>query len=123
VTSIYRISSSRYAVNTGVGAARYGGRWNPVGTEVIYAAQTASLAALEVLVHYSALPRDQVITEIVVPESVAILRLEESALPEGWNQEIPTSATQQIGQKWVREGKCAILSVPSSVFLSSGTLF
>jgi len=89
VISLYRISSALYPANSGLGAAIYGGRWNRIGTEVIYAAQTASLAALEVLVHYSALPKNHVITEILVPETLTILRLEESELPGDWDSESP----------------------------------
>ena len=33
-----------------MGAALQGGRWNPKGVEVVYAAATVSLASLEVLV-------------------------------------------------------------------------
>lgn len=113
--SLYRLSSARYPANSGTGAALYGGRWNRVGTEVIYAAQTASLAALEVLVHYSALPKDHALTEIQVPDALTILQWEEDALPPGWKSEVPTTATQDLGEMWVREGRSAVLSVPSSI--------
>lgn len=113
--SLYRISSAQFPANSGAGAAQYGGRWNRVGTEVIYAAQTASLAALEVLVHYSVLPRDHVLTEIQIPDSMEILRLEEAALSAGWKSDVPTSETQNLGEMWVQEGRYAILSVPSSI--------
>lgn len=113
--SLYRISSARFPANSGEGAAKYGGRWNRAGTAVIYAAQTASLAALEVLVHYSVLPKDHLLTEIQVPESVSFLRLEEESLPEGWKCDTPAAETQDIGEKWVLEKQYAILSVPSSI--------
>lgn len=93
----------------------YGGRWNRPGTAVIYAAQTASLAALEVLVHYSVLPRNHVLTEIQVPDGLAISRLEEGQLPDGWNTEIPNPATQELGKRWIREKRSAVLSVPSCI--------
>lgn len=64
--SLGRVSSARFPAKSGTGAALYGGRWNRVGTPVIYAAQSTSLAALEVLVHFSALPKDHVLTEIRV---------------------------------------------------------
>lgn len=113
--ALYRLSSALFPVNGGSGAAQYGGRWNRIGTEVIYAAQTASLAALEVLVHYSALPKDHVLTEIQIPDSMEILHWEEDALPAGWKSEVPTSDTQDLGEMWVREGRSAVLSVPSSI--------
>jgi RES domain-containing protein len=115
VISLYRISSALFPTNSGAGAAQFGGRWNRVGTEVIYAAQTASLAALEVLVHYSVLPKNHVMTEIQIPDSLEILRWEEDALPAGWKSDVPVSETQDLGEIWVREGRSAVLSVPSSI--------
>lgn len=113
--SLYRISSARYPANSGAGAAQFGGRWNRVGTPVIYAAQSAALAALEVLVHYSIVPRDHVLTEIQIPDALVILHLEEDRLPAGWDNDPPIPATQEMGDNWVREAGSAILSVPSSI--------
>ena len=44
------------------GAMLAGGRWNPIGTPMLYTAQHLSLACIEVLVHLdkSQLPRDYV---------------------------------------------------------------
>jgi len=115
VITLYRLSSALFPADSGRGAALYGGRWNRAGTEAIYAAQTASLAALEVLVHYSVLPKDHVLTEIQIPDALEILRWEEDMLPIGWKSELPTSETQDLGEMWIREGRCAVLSVPSSI--------
>jgi RES domain-containing protein len=115
VISVYRLSSALFPANNGMGAALFGGRWNRVGTPVIYAAQSASLAALEVLVHYSILPKDHELTEIQIPDTLTILRLEENRLPDGWDAEAPIPATQNIGEIWVSESRSAILSVPSSI--------
>jgi RES domain-containing protein len=115
VISLYRISSAEYPVNSGTGAALYGGRWNRIGTPVIYAAQSASLAALEVLVHYSILPSNHVLTQVEVPEPLVILRIEESQLPIGWDAISYATETQDLGEQWVRERDSVILSVPSSI--------
>jgi len=98
-----------------MGAALYGGRWNRIGTPVIYAAQSASLATLEVLVHYSVLPKDHVLTEIQIPDTLTVMNLHKDRLPDGWNAEVPIQATQDLGEFWVGEGLSAILSVPSSI--------
>ena len=50
-----------------MGSSLHGGRWNPKGVAVVYAAASASLATLEILVQYSVLPRDFVLTEIHIP--------------------------------------------------------
>jgi RES domain-containing protein len=115
VISLFRLSSARFPSNSGAGAAKFGGRWNPVGTEVIYAAKSAALAALEILVHFSALPKGFVLTEIQVPENIAMLRWEVDALPAGWNSEIVSHATQALGAAWVRSRRSALLSVSSSI--------
>ena len=111
----YRLHSSRYQANDGTGAAINGGRWNPKGTEVIYAAASRSLAVLEILVHYSVLPRDFVITPISVPDSVSIMDVPEAVLAGDWNKSIPIPATQEYGMAWIASNSSAVLSVPSAV--------
>lgn len=113
--SLFRLSSTKFPANSGEGAAKFGGRWNPVGVPVIYAAQTASLAALEILVHFSALPKDFALTEILVPENLATVRLEAATLQAGWNANRISPQTQALGQAWIQTGRSAVLSVPSSV--------
>jgi RES domain-containing protein len=121
LTSIFRISSARFPADSGEGAALFGGRWNSGetekidGTPVIYAAQSASLAVLEILVHYTVLPKEQVLTEIVLPDHLQILAWLEIDLPRGWNNANPIPETQRMGDKWVKSGVSAILSVPSSI--------
>ncbi|MEX2606786.1 MAG: RES family NAD+ phosphorylase [Kiritimatiellia bacterium] len=34
-------------------------------------------------------------------------------LPDGWDGDTPISATQNIGDRWVREKRSAVLAVPS----------
>jgi len=36
----------------GIGASKYGGRWNSKGNKVIYSSESISLALLENLVHF-----------------------------------------------------------------------
>ena len=80
ILEVYRLHSKRYPANSGRGAALHGGRWNPPGVEAIYTAQSRSLAALEILVHYAVLPRDFVLTPIRIPEDrVVVARLQKDA--------------------------------------------
>lgn len=46
-----RRAGSIEALLSGEGARLYGGRWTPRGVSAVYCAETASLAALEVIVH------------------------------------------------------------------------
>ncbi len=112
---VYRLSSARFPVNSGTGAALYGGRWNPVGIEAIYAAASRSLAALEVLVHFAVVPLDFVLTEITIPDSLAVLSIDASTLPAAWDDLHVSLATQQIGEQWANEKRYVALSVPSSI--------
>jgi len=80
------------------------GRWHPAGSHVVYAAEHASLAALETLIHSGRRkvpPR--AITRIQIPDEVSI---EETA----W-MEMPNS--QLFGGNWLREMRAAVLRVPS----------
>jgi RES domain-containing protein len=115
VIEAYRLHSSRYPANEGTGAAVNGGRWNPTGTGVIYAAASRSLAVLEILVHYSVLPRDFVITPISIPDGVSIMGVPDSVLADGWNQPTPIPATQEYGRTWITTNGSAVLIVPSAV--------
>jgi RES domain-containing protein len=53
IVSAWRITKRKHAKTafTGEGARLYGGQWNSPGTRVVYAAQSQSLAVLEMLVH------------------------------------------------------------------------
>lgn len=112
---VYRLHSSRYPGNDAKGAALYGGRWNPKGAEVVYASASRSLAALEILVHYSVLPKDFVITPILIPEGVTVMSVPGWVLTAGWDQPIPIPASQEYGRKWIAAMRSAVLSVPSAV--------
>ena len=112
---VYRLHSGRYPPSSGQGAAINGGRWNPKGIPVIYASASPSLAALEVLVHYSVLPRGFVLTPIGIPESVLIRDVPEAALTDGWDGPEPIAATQECGRRWVESNQSSVLRVPSTV--------
>jgi RES domain-containing protein len=112
---VYRLHSSRYPASSGQGAAINGGRWNPKGIPVIYASASPSLAALEVLVHYSVLPKGFVLTSVAVPESALIADVPEAALTEGWDDPEPRAATREYGRRWVESNASVILRVPSTV--------
>lgn len=112
---VYRLNSSRYAANNGRGAALHGGRWNPVGLEVIYAAQSRSLAALEVLVHYSVLPRNFICTAILIPQSIVATIKPGSQLNAGKLPQGPACHTdeQHYGARYIP--RYAVFSVPSAI--------
>jgi RES domain-containing protein len=90
------------------GAMIAGGRWNPIGTPMLYTAEHLSLACLEALVHLDKgqLPRDYVWakTELVgIPEVLA------SAIPS------TVGACQAVGGAWIAGGSQLAIRVPSVV--------
>jgi RES domain-containing protein len=86
------------------GAFLQPGRWHSQGTRVVYAAEHASLAALETLIHAGGrkMPH-RAISRIFLPDDLPI----ESA---SW-MEMPDS--QAFGDAWVRQARTAVLRVPS----------
>ncbi len=115
----YRIVQARYAAKAfdGEGARLNGGRWNSVGTSMVYVASSLSLATLEMLVHLEDI---SVIygRYVVIPVSfdVSLLRqIDPKALPPSWNAPQPVSETQLLGDQWIAGRSSAVLEVPSAV--------
>ena len=116
MTRAYRLSRPLSA-NSGINAALYGARWNPIGVEVIYAASSAALSLAEVLVHLAAgfLPDDYALTEIHIPEAVRIERVPDDKLPANWDALTDKPEPQEFGGRWARELRTCVLSVPSCI--------
>jgi RES domain-containing protein len=114
---VWRICKRAHAAFDGEGARRAGGRWNPRGVAVVYASETLSLAALELLVHAdpALLPEDLVAIEAEIPETVRVRRIEPEQLPRGWRRHPPPEALARIGAEWAAKLETAVLSVPSAL--------
>jgi RES domain-containing protein len=118
LTTTYRLCSSSYSANSGAGAAKHGGRWNLPSTPVIYCSATASLAALEILVHFSVLPINYTLTEIRIPDHLLIKIVDIASLPPGWDAPSYHPDLQLLGTSWASRRASVALSVPSSVVRS-----
>lgn len=112
---VYRLGSSRYPANDGLGASMYGGRWNHKGTPVIYAAASRALCAIEVLANANEFAGDYLVTPIELPDDLAVTTLSIDALPSGWNAAEATTQTADIGTEWAERLESVILMVPSAV--------
>jgi RES domain-containing protein len=113
----WRIVKEKHAASAfdGEGAWRYGGRWNSQGTRVVYASGTKALAALENLVH---LNPPVSFTYVAIPfafEDALVEKFKLSDLPAEWTEEPPPPSTQVIGDQWVKEGRSAVLELPSVI--------
>lgn len=86
----YRVQKAQHVATclTGEGARLYGGRWNPPGVALVYAAATPELAFLETLVHLDGMPLNRlppyVLVTLALPdEIVEVVPLTD--LPSGWD--------------------------------------
>ena len=116
---VWRVTRKEHAEQplSGEGARRYGGRWNHVGTAIVYTSETLSLAVLEYLVNLSIkdLPDDLVSVQIQIPNDLSRTKISVDDLPDHWRTFPAIEELKDIGTDWMRDGKTAILSVPSVV--------
>jgi RES domain-containing protein len=114
---LWRITRSKHQALDGEGARMHGGRWNSEGLAVIYAASTASLAALEMLVHIDVedVPADLVLTELDVPEDASIIEIGLNDLPADWNAIPDHPECLRRGNEWIASRSTLLLKVPSAV--------
>ncbi|MCV9386490.1 RES family NAD+ phosphorylase [Reichenbachiella ulvae] len=115
---LYRITSQKYARDlSGTGAGLYGGRWNPIGTNLLYTAGSISLACLEYMAHnFHLLASQKICLAKINIESTDIIELKPKDWPENWNNKSNISrANQEIGLRFVQESKAYALKVPSAI--------
>lgn len=106
--TIYRMHRAKRPAGDYRGAMVAGGRWNPIGTAMLYTAEHLSLACLEVLVHLDKgqLPRDYVWSKAELTYSPEVLS---NAIPSS------ISACQDAGEAWIRERTQLAIRVPSVI--------
>jgi RES domain-containing protein len=115
----YRLTNTIHAATAfdGEGARLYGGRWNSVGTRMVYVAGSRSLATLEVLVHtedITIIEGDYSIIPVSIPSDI-VLEVSNHELPDGRSSPEPIAEAQIFGDAWVREHRSAVMRVPSAV--------
>ena len=99
---------------SGEGAKLFGGRWNSVGTSLVYTSESIALATLELCVHFD---REVDLSGYLVfpvkfsSELVRQLNL----LPEGWNNDPILPRSMKTGDTWIREASTPVLKVPSAI--------
>lgn len=115
---LWRISN--YDDLSGAGGVIHAGRWHSRGRPVVYLAESAAGALLEVLVHIEAkhpgeLPCDYRLLEVAVPDEAGIedIETESAVLPGGWQTDL--SVTRRLGDRWLASGSSLLLRVPSAV--------
>ena len=83
---------------------------------VIYAAGSISLAVLELLVHMESAPTtpEYRLIELGFDESL-VTAVDVRRLPRNWQRDPAPRVLQEIGNRWVRRGRSAVLRVPSAI--------
>lgn len=119
MTRVYRILRKPYAKKPldGEGAYRFGGRWSSIGTRLAYTAQRLSLAMIEYFIHIDPddPPRDLVAVTAEVPDSVSRISISAKQLRPDWRQSPSPPELVEIGDRFVRDRRAAILIVPSAL--------
>ena len=113
---IIKVSHIDSAFN-GEGARIAGGRWNKIGTPMVYTAGSLALAALEIIVHLPIIDLlKKHFVHIPVRFDAKLVHSQKPAdLPDDWDHLPPPDSTQTIGTKWALKKKSVILKVPSTV--------
>lgn len=100
----------------GRGARLFGGRWSSPGVAIVYTADTASLAALELLVH---LKRHSRLRNYLLYACTFAARLVETIdaakLPADWKSDPGPADLRPVGDRWVDRASSAVLRVPSVI--------
>ena len=99
---------------SGEGGLHAAGRWNSLGTRMVYASSSVALACLETLTHMRAPRRleERWLFTIEIPDNL----IEDIAdPPNGWDSEPAGAVSRVVGDKWVREERSVALLVPSVI--------
>ncbi|WP_431225417.1 RES family NAD+ phosphorylase [Serratia sp. L9] len=115
---LYRLTKTRYLMTawSGFGAKEAGGRWNSVGTAMVYLSETASLTMLETLVHINApqLLDKFTLLSIDVPDD-QIQTVDLTSLPPDWASQDAPIQLALYGDDWNASAVSAALRVPSAL--------
>lgn len=116
---VWRLCKAKHAGTplSGEGARLHGGRWNHVGTPMVYTSASLSLAILESLVHLEAgdLPPDYVSIAFDLPDDLPKTTLSPQDLPVGWDLIPGPKTLKDLGTAWAQAGREAILLVPTAI--------
>jgi RES domain-containing protein len=108
------LARRKYADLNGEGARLYGGRYNPRGVPAVYAAESISLASLEVLVHLdkSEIPGDYVALRIEVGRG----QVQSLSMEAAQRVEVLSSGQSSAVESFLREFYARpVLRVPSAI--------
>lgn len=113
---IYRLAIEQFKDDlSGTGSKIYGGRWNSVGTPMVYTTENISLSVLEILVRSDKdlLPPDYMLMKIEIPDNLSYTSITNSKLKKNWKEDLEYS--QFIGSAFIKNNSAVALKVPSAI--------
>ncbi|NEP45853.1 MAG: RES family NAD+ phosphorylase [Okeania sp. SIO2H7] len=119
-TTIWRFCHKKHAASAfdGKGFLGGSGRWHSLGTPLVYASATLSLAILETFnqnLEIENIGKNFVFVKAEIPDEVSIKKLEEELLPANWRDLPPSKDLALLGDKWLHSYSTAVLQVPSAI--------
>lgn len=112
---LWRISA--HADLSGEGGLLTSGRWHSRGSSIIYLADHPASALVEVLVHLEVdpgeLPDSYQLLAVDFPDTVPFDSIALESLAADWRVQL--NLTRDIGDRWLRGNRTALLRVPSAV--------
>jgi RES domain-containing protein len=118
VVRAWRITRRAFAETSvrafdGMGAARYGQRWNARGVRAAYGSATISLAALEYLGNvHEPYERPMDLVTVAADFDSAVVETPDPDLIHGWDT-FPPNSSVAFGTRWIEEQRTVVLRVPS----------
>jgi len=115
---VYRLSKGKYKNDlSGIGAEKFGGRWNNKGFRMVYTSESRALANLEVAVHVALklVPKDYYLTTIEIPDELIKSYPENKLNGKDWKTHPPSEFTQKEGDNFIKKNKSLVLKVPSAI--------
>ncbi len=114
---VWRICAQKYQSSafSGIGGLYVSGRWHPQGHKIVYTADSLALASLEIFVHLESDLVPLVAIKAWLSDELEIEEIEQSLLPDHWQETSAYPILQKIGQDWLTFCRTPILKVPSSI--------
>ncbi len=113
---VFRLSHAQFSMDlSGQGAKLYGGRWNSIGTPMLYTSSQISLCALELACNSGGLLglNNLALTCISISTKASIEKLEIKDLPKNWQTYPSPIANKIVGDQFIKQQKAIAFAVPS----------
>ncbi|MCV4283214.1 RES family NAD+ phosphorylase [Pseudomonas capsici] len=114
---VWRIARAPFATDlSGQGAALYGGRWNHQEHKALYFGMTATICALEAVIHCTEVPRIALkLVRVKLPDEPQLYcEPDLQSLGESWASSPADTRSMDLGTAWLRRCQQLGLIVPSA---------